>query len=109
MFDPGSRYANLDILTRIGADGREVAYVARRFVPPRPEGTVIREHVVTEGERIEKDVRAAYIEHVLGFKGEIKPLKVVILADVNNAMRAEALVEEPGRRLVVALLPEVGQ
>ena len=29
------------------------------------------------------------------------------LADVNNAMRAEALVEEIGRRLIVSLLPGV--
>lgn len=99
MFDPGSRYANLDILTRIGADGREVAYVARRFVPPRPEGTVIREHVVTEGERLDH-ISARYLGDAELFWQ---------IADVNNAMRAEALVEEVGRRLVVALLPEVGQ
>lgn len=42
-----------------------------------------------EGELIEKDVRAGYIEHVLGFKGEIKPLKVVI--DTANGMAGHTL------------------
>ena len=96
MFDPSSRYASLEILTRKGPDGREVRYVSRRFLPPPAPGTVIREHVVTEGERLDH-LSARYL-------GD--PELFWQLADVNNAMRAEALTEEIGRRLIVALLPE---
>jgi nucleoid-associated protein YgaU len=99
MFDPSSRYATLEILTRTGPDGREIKYVARRFVPPPAPGTVIREHVVTEGERLDH-IAARYL-------GD--PELYWQIADVNKAMRAEALVEEVGRRLIVALLPEVGR
>jgi hypothetical protein len=99
MFDPASRYATLETRTRIGADGREIVYVARRFVPLTPKGTVIREHLVTEGERLDH-ITARYL-------GD--PELFWQVADVNNAMRPDELVEETGTRLVVALLPEVGQ
>ena len=99
MFDPGSRYATLEILTRTGPDGREIKYVARRFVPTPSPGTVIREHTVTEGERLDH-ISARYL-------GD--PELFWQIADVNNAMRAEELMEEVGRHLIVALLPEVGQ
>ena len=98
MFDPGSRYANLELLTRVGPDGREIRYVARRFLPPAGRGTVILEHVVTEGERLDH-LTARYL-------GD--PELFWQLADVNNAMRAEALVEEIGRRLIVAFMPGEG-
>ena len=99
MFDPGSRYTSLEILTRTGRDGREITYVARRFVPAPAPGTVIHEHVVTEGERLDH-ITARYL-------GD--PELFWQIADVNNARRAEALVEEVGRRLIVALLPEAGR
>ncbi|QTF92396.1 hypothetical protein [Halomonas sp. BM-2019] len=95
MFDPGSRYATLETLITKGPDGREIRYVARRFLPPAGSGTVIREHIVTEGEQLDH-LAARYL-------GD--PELFWQLADVNNAMRAEALVEEVGRRLIVALLP----
>ncbi len=95
MFEPGSRYANLEVLIHIGPDGREVRYVGRRFLPPAGGGTVIREHVVKEGERLDH-LSALYL-------GD--PELFWQIADVNNAMRAEALVEETGARLIVALLP----
>ena len=99
MFDPGSRYATLEILTRTGPDGREINYLARRFVPAPAPGTVIREHVVTEGDRLDH-IAARYL-------GD--PELFWQIADVNGGMRAEALAEETGRRLVVALLPDLGR
>ena len=95
MFDPASRYANLEILTLTGRDGREVKYVARRFLPQPGGGTVIREHTVREGDRLDH-IAARYL-------GD--PELFWQIADVNNAMRPETLVEETGRKLIVALLP----
>lgn len=97
MFDPGSRYATLETFTCKGPDGREVRYVARRFVPKSAPGTVIREHLVTEGERVDH-ITARYL-------GD--PELFWQLADVNNAVRPEDLTAQIGRRLIVALLPEV--
>lgn len=97
MFDPSSRYATLEILTRKGPDGREIRYVSRRFLPGAAQGTVVREHVVTEGERLDH-LSARYL-------GD--PELFWQLADVNNALRADELTEETGRRLIVALLPGV--
>jgi hypothetical protein len=99
MFDSGSRYANLEILTHKGPDGREINYVARRFVPPSTPGTVIREHTVTEGERLDH-IAARYL-------GD--PELFWQIADVNSAVRAEELMEETGRHLIVALLPELAR
>ncbi len=95
MFEPGSRYANVEVLTHTGPDGRETRYVARRFLPAPGGGTVIREHVVKEGDRLDH-LSSLYL-------GD--PELFWQIADVNNAMRAEALVEETGSRLIVSLLP----
>lgn len=97
MFDTDSRYASLDILTHTGPDGRAFPYVARRFLPKTAPGNVIREHLVTEAERTDY-IAARYLGN---------PELFWQLADVNNAMRPEEMTEEVGRRLVVALLPEV--
>ena len=95
MFAPDSRYAHLEVLTHSGADGREVKYVSRRFVPQAGGGTVLREHVVREADRLDH-IAARYL-------GD--PELFWQIADVNNALRADALVTETGDRLVVALLP----
>ena len=97
MFDPGSRYANLETLTRKDLNGRDIRYVARRFLPMAAPGMVIREHVVTEGERLDH-LSARYL-------GD--PELFWQLADVNNVMRADELTQETRTRLIVALLPAV--
>jgi hypothetical protein len=94
MFDPTSRYADLETRTLAGPDGREIRYVVRRFLPPADVGAVFLEHVVTEGERLDH-LAARYLGNAELFWQ---------LADVNNAMQPEELTAEIGRRLRVALL-----
>lgn len=94
MFDTTSRYHDLETATLTLPDGRQVRYVRRRFLPPLASGPVYVEHSVAEGERLDH-ITARYL-------GD--PERFWQLADINNAMRPEALVEEIGRKLHVSLL-----
>lgn len=93
MFPPTSRYAGIEIATRRLPDGRYVAYLRRRFLPPAASSTTLVEHVVTEGERLDN-----ITERHLG-----DPEQFWRLCDANHAMHPQELTAEIGRRLRVAL------
>ncbi|MEA3273923.1 MAG: LysM domain-containing protein [Pseudomonadota bacterium] len=95
MFEPTSRYFDLETTTLKLPDGREVRYVRRRFLPPAATGTVFAEHTVSEGERLDH-ITARYL-------GD--PELFWQLADINNAMEPDELTAEIGRKLRVSLLP----
>lgn len=95
MFEPTSRYFDLETATLTLRDGREVRYVRRRFLPPATPGAIFSEHSVTEGERLDH-ITARYL-------GD--PELFWQIADINNAMQPDELTVELGRRLRVGLLP----
>lgn len=88
QFPPNSRYHGVPTKTLTEAN-KSIVYLARRFVPPPESFSLLREHVVVEGDRLD-NLAARYL-------GD--PELFWRVADANNAMRAEALVEEVGRRL----------
>lgn len=92
-FGPTSRYHAVATATLETGDGRTIAYLLRRFVPPPERFSLLQTHTVTEGERI--DNLAA---HYLG-----DPEAFWRLCDANGAMRPEALTETVGRRLRITL------
>jgi hypothetical protein len=92
LFDPASRYYGIDIATR-EKGGIVVAYIRRRFLPRTDRFQLLREHVVTEGERVD-NIAARYF-------GD--PTVFWRLCDANDAMRPAALTEVPGRRLRITL------
>lgn len=92
LISPSSRYADTDTATLQTADGRIVAYLRRRFVPPADRFETIQEHVVTAGERLDN--------LTANFLGD--PEQFWRLCDANGAMLPEEL-EETGRRLRIAL------
>ena len=94
MFDPTSRYFDLDTAALTLPDGREVRYVRRRLLPPAVSGVIFAEHTVVEGERLDH-ITARYL-------GD--PELFWQLADINNALHPDELTAEIGRRLRVALL-----
>lgn len=94
MFEPTSRYFDLETVTLTRPDGREVRYVRRRFLPPAGSGVVFAEHTVVEGERLDH-ITARYL-------GD--PELFWQLADINNALNPDELTAEIGRRLRVSLL-----
>lgn len=89
-----SRYYGAATATYERPDGVTVVYLRRRFLPPAGRSPASQEHRVVTGDRL--DVLAA---RYLG-----DPQLFWRIADANNAMRAEALTERPGRVLVVAVL-----
>lgn len=93
QFPPNSRYHGLPTKTFVTSDGRTVVYLTRRFVPPPERFSLLREHVVTEGDRLD-NVTARHL-------GD--PELFWRVADANNAMRPEELVEEIGRALRITL------
>ena len=93
QFPPNSRYHATPTATILGPDGREIAYLRRRFVPPPEDFALLREHLVVQGDRL--DVLAA--RHI----GD--PELFWQLCDANGAMRPDELTEVVGRRVRITL------
>ena len=88
-----SRYYNLPIKKYKAPDGRIVAYLSRRFVPPPERFTTLSEHVVSDGERLDQ-IAAQYI-------GD--PEQFWRIADANNAIQPDDLTRPPGTRIRITL------
>jgi len=93
MYPITSRYYAIEVVTLDAPDGRQVAYLRRRFVPPPERFELLAEHVVTEGERLD-NIAARYV-------GD--PEQFWRLCDANGAMRPEELTETIGRRIRITL------
>jgi nucleoid-associated protein YgaU len=91
MFDSTSRYYSLETVqfTVTEPDGttRQVAYKRRRFIPPANGQTVLVEHIVQQGERLDQ-ITARYL-------GD--PTQFWRVADANGVIDANELTIEPGR------------
>ena len=92
-FPPTSRYHRTAVATLTSADGSEIAYLKRRFVPPPERFALLQEHVVTEGERLD-GIAARYL-------GD--PEQFWRLCDANGAVRPDELIEPVGRRIRITL------
>ncbi len=92
-FPPTSRYYGLDTASLKREDGQNVVYLRRRFVPPPERFSLLQEHVVAEGDRLD-NITAQYLGDPEAFWR---------LADANRAMRPAALTETIGRRLRITL------
>lgn len=93
LFPANSRYQNVETTKLMVPDGTEVAYLKRRFVPPPERFTLLQEHVVVEGDRLD-NITARYL-------GD--PEQFWKVCDANRAMRPDELTEEIGRRLRITL------
>lgn len=91
-FPPTSRYHGIAVKTMERADGQQVAYLGRRFLPPIEQQQVLQEHTVVQGDRI--DNLAA---HYVGV-GE----KFWLIADANPVLDPQQLTAEVGRRIRIA-------
>lgn len=88
-----SRYAGVGLAKLEQADGKTVVYLRRRFVPPPERFALLREHLVTQGERLD-NITAEQL-------GD--PEQFWRLCDANRALRPEELTETIGRRLRITL------
>ena len=98
MFVTTSRYYGIATAVLKTAEGKEIAYVRRRFLPPAEEMVVMAEHTVIQDERLD-NITARYL---------VDPEQFWRLCDANNAMRPDELTEVIGRRLIIPL-PQGGQ
>ena len=96
MFDPTSRYYNLEEATYERADGEEVRYVRRRFCPQGEALPLLVEVTVEDGDRL--DLITA---RTLG-----DPLQFWRVCDANDALYPFDLLDESGRILRVPV-PQV--
>lgn len=91
MFEPTSRYYNLETAMLTTPDGRVLAYKRRRFLPQGDTLPLLVEVTSTEGDRL--DLIAA---RTIG-----DPEQFWRICDANNALNPFDLTAEPGRTLRV--------
>lgn len=96
MFDANSRYAPLETSCFRTADGREIAYAKRRFLPRGTDLPLMLETPAFESGRL--DLLAA---RMFG-----DPEQYWRICDANNAMNPALLPGEAGKRLRVPV-PQV--
>jgi hypothetical protein len=93
MFTTNSRYYSLPILTFTRADGSQLSYASRRFLPSGDEFDLLFEHRVIAGERLD-NITAQYLDD---------PEQFWRVCDANDAMSAFDLTATPGYRIRITL------
>lgn len=88
-----SRYYTTETAIFESADGRQIVYLRRRFLPQPDRFALLQEHTVAQGERLD-NITALYL-------GD--PEQFWRVADANGAMRPDELTEEIGRKLRITL------
>ena len=91
-FQPTSRYHAIETATYQTRDGQLIRHLRRRFLPPLDRFTLVQEHRVTEGDRLD-NVTARYLGDPEAFWR---------LCDANPVLRPEEL-EEISRRIRITL------
>ena len=91
-FQPTSRYYASETVSFESADGKLIRYVRRRFLPPLERFTLLQEHVVTQGDRLD-NITARYL-------GD--PEQFWRVCDANPIQQPEEL-EELGRHIRITL------
>jgi hypothetical protein len=86
-----SRYYRISTVTMETSDGKTVAYLQRRFVPPPESLSLISIYQVKQSDRLD-NITANFI-------GD--PEQFWQVADANNAMKPEELTDEPGTQLSI--------
>jgi hypothetical protein len=94
-FPVTSRYYRIATATLEKSDGTSVTYLKRRIIPPAENLTLIFEHQVKEGDRLD-NITAAYV-------GD--PEQFWQIADANNAMKPEELTANHGSWLRITQPP----
>jgi hypothetical protein len=96
MFDPASRYHNLETLTLTRPDGSNVAYIARRFCPAGETLPLLTTRQVRAGDRLD-NLAASQLGN---------PLDYWRIVDANDAMNPRELLQPLARQLRIPV-PEI--
>ena len=93
MFPPTSRYYAIATAKFVAADGREIVYLRRRFLPDLRTIIVLSGYTVVQGDRLD-NVTARYL-------GD--PEQFWRVGDANEEMQPDKLTEEVGRAIRIPL------
>jgi hypothetical protein len=93
MFDHTSRYDPIETATFVAADGREIVYKRRRFLPQGEKLPVLAEVTVNQGDRLDLITAMNLNESEQFWR----------IADANNALDPLELVATPGRVLIIPI------
>ena len=93
MFDPESRYHDLETAQLTTREGRRVAYKRRRFLPQGATLPLLAEVTVRAGDRLD----------LLAAKALGDPAQYWRLCDANDAMNPATLTATPGATLRIAV------
>ena len=91
-FPPNSRYYGLGTRRTALPDGREIAYVARRFLPARDAYVPIAIHMVQSGDRLD----------LLGAQHFGDPEQGWRIVEANGVRDPRVVLKEAGSRIVIA-------
>ncbi|SMY06264.1 hypothetical protein [Flavimaricola marinus] len=94
MFSDDSRYARLPLKTHVEPDGREVSYVARRFLPQPAALQTAGFETVGTSDRLDHIAHRAYGD----------PLQYWRIVDATLEFEPEELTRETGRRLRIPMI-----
>ena len=92
-FAATSRYYTTETAELVDANGKTIVYMRRRWVPRSDSFTMLYEHTVVEGDRVD-NVAAEYV-------GD--PEQFWRLCDANDALRPAELTDTLGRVIRVTL------
>jgi hypothetical protein len=93
MFDPNSRYYNLETAVLQTPDGRQLAYKRRRFLPQGRSMPLLAAVTVTQGDRLDLITSRLLSD----------PEQFWRVADANDAMDPAELTNQPGSLLRVGI------
>jgi hypothetical protein len=93
MFAITSRYYKIPTAAYTAPDGKTIAYVRRRILPPPENFQLLLEHTVVQGDRLD-NITAQYLAD---------PEQFWRIADANNAIQPADLTETVGSKLRITL------
>ena len=91
-FPPDSRYYGLPLLRTVLTDGREIAYVGRRFLPPLEAYEPIAVHEVRHGDRLDLLAAQYFGDPEQGWR----------IAEANGVRDPREVLREAGSRIAIA-------
>ncbi|MDE1948643.1 MAG: baseplate wedge protein 53 [Burkholderiales bacterium] len=94
-FSESSRYRGVELATLARADGSLLAYVRRRFIPPRREIALAAGHLVQGGERPDRLANQQYGDPLLYWR----------IADGNAVIDPNELTDEVGALIAIPVPP----
>jgi hypothetical protein len=96
-FGESSRYLGVPLAVLERPDGTRVAYVKRRFIPPRRDYAAAAVHTTQSGERPDLLAHRYYAQALLYWH----------IVDANGLIDPLELTTEPGGRILVPVPPAV--